>query len=150
MVLVGLIAFFALVVGANAILIRAAVSTFGGVEMSNSYQAGLAFAREGDEAAAQEALRWQVDARIAPVQGETLIEIEARDSAGVPLTGLAARARLAHPADKRLDRIVELTRTGAGRFEGRSKPTLGQWTLEIELDRDGTRMFRSRNRVFLR
>ena len=145
-----LVAFFALVAAANAVLIRAAVSTFGGVEAGNAYQAGLAFARERTEAAAQDSLRWQVDAKVAPVRGETLVEIVARDATGTPLAGLAAYARLAHPTDKRLDRTVELTRTGVGRFEGRSAPATGQWTLEIDIERGDARVFRSRNRIFLR
>ena len=45
MVLVCLVAFFAVVAGVNAVMIRAAVSTFGGVETESAYQAGLAFAR---------------------------------------------------------------------------------------------------------
>jgi nitrogen fixation protein FixH len=150
MVLLCLVSFFALVAGANAILVRAAVSTFGGVEMDNAYQAGLSFAREGVEAAAQDALHWQVDTHVQQVPGQTLVEVVARDAAGVLLTGLTARARLVHPADKRLDRTVELARTGGGRFEGQSMPATGQWTLEIELGRDGTRVFRSRNRINLR
>ena len=46
MVLICLVAFFAVVAGVNAVMIRAAVSTFGGVETDSAYQAGLAFARE--------------------------------------------------------------------------------------------------------
>ena len=51
MVLFCLIGFFAVVAGVNAIMIRAAVSTFSGVETANSYQEGVTFARE--EAAAE-------------------------------------------------------------------------------------------------
>ena len=145
-----LVAFFALVAGANAILVRAAVSTFGGVETGNAYQTGLAFARESAEAAAQVALHWQVDASVAPAGEETLVGVIARDAAGTPLAGLEAQARLVHPTDKRLDRRLELTRTGIGQFEGRTDRAAGQWTLEIELGRDGARLFRSRNRIFLR
>ena len=65
MVLFCLVAFFAVVAGVNAIMIRAAVSTFGGVETANAYQAGLAFAREIAEAAAQDALHWQVKAKVS-------------------------------------------------------------------------------------
>ena len=36
-----------------------------------------------------------------------------------------------------------------GQFHGHSAPLAGQWDLVIELSRDGARMFRSRNRVFL-
>ena len=63
--LVGLVAFFAAVAGVNAIMIWAAVSTFGGVETESSYQAGLAFAQETAAVAAQDALHWQVKAKVS-------------------------------------------------------------------------------------
>ena len=45
-------------------MIRAAISTFGGVETGSSYQAGLAFEREIAAARAQDALHWQVKANV--------------------------------------------------------------------------------------
>lgn len=148
-VLICLLLFFALVTGMNAVMMHAAVSTFGGLETQSAYQAGLAFARESAAAAAQDAKRWQVEARVAAAAGARLVEVTARDEAGRPLTGLSAAARLAHPTDKRLDRPVELAETGAGRFQGRSDVPAGQWTFTIELTRDGARMFRSRHRIIL-
>ena len=53
MVLACLVAFFAIVFGVNAIMIRAAMSTFGGVETQNAYQAGLAFNHQQADALAQ-------------------------------------------------------------------------------------------------
>jgi nitrogen fixation protein FixH len=79
-----------------------------------------------------------------------VVEVTAADAAGAPLAGLAASARLLHPTDKRADHIVPLTETAPGRFSGATAPLAGQWALVIELSRDGTRLFRSRNRVFMR
>jgi hypothetical protein len=45
---------------------------------------------------------------------------------------------------------VVLNEGAAGQFRGYGSPLTGQWVLVIELSREGTRMFRSRNRVFLR
>lgn len=149
MVLICLIAFFALVAGVNAIMIAAAVSTFGGVESENAYQAGLAFAREIAEAATQDALHWQVKGKVSAVAGATVVEVAAHDDAGRPLAGLAATAQLAHPTDRRRDRIVALTEISAGNFAGRGEILAGQWRLVIELTRDGNRVFRSRNRIFV-
>ena len=149
-VLVWLVAFFATVAAVNAVMIRAAVSTFGGLETESSYQAGLAFARETADARAQDALHWRVDAKLTPVRdGAAEIVIAARDPAGRPLHGLAATARLVHPADKRDDRIMSLRQTGPGEFRGLTPASAGQWDLVIELARDGTRVFRSKNRILL-
>lgn len=149
MVLACLIAFFGVVGGVNAIMVRAAVSTFGGVETASSYQAGFAYAREADAAHAQDALRWQVKASVHPSAGTTRIEIDARDAAGNALAGLHAIARLERPTDRRADQTIALQEDRSGNFRGTAAPIAGQWDLVIELSRGGERMFRSRNRVVL-
>jgi nitrogen fixation protein FixH len=149
MVLACLIGFFAVVAGANAIMVRAAVSTFGGVETASSYQAGLAYARESNAAHAQDALGWQVKASVHPSAGMTRIDIDARDAAGVALVGLHAVARFERPTDRRADQTVALHEDGSGHFRGTAASVTGQWDLIIELSRGTERMFRSRNRVVL-
>jgi nitrogen fixation protein FixH len=149
-VLVSLIAFFVAVAGVNAVMIKVAVSTFGGVETESAYQAGLAFAKETAAVAAQDALHWQVKAKISEEAGATVVEVVATDAGDRPLAGVEATARLVHPTDKRADRVIELGEGAPGRFRGHGEPVVGQWALVIELSRDGARMFRSRNRVFLR
>jgi len=150
MVLFCLIGFFGVVAAANAIMIRAAVSTFGGVETASSYQAGLAFARESAAAQTQDELHWQVKANVRPMADNTLVEIEARDAAGLPLAGLDAVARLERPTDQRVDQNVALHASAPGQFRGMIGPVAGQWDLVIELSRGGERVFRSRNRVVLK
>jgi nitrogen fixation protein FixH len=148
-VLVCLIAFFAVISLANGIMIRAAVTTFGGVETASSYQAGLAYARESAAARAQDALHWQVKAAVQPAAGKTLIDIDARDAEGRPLSGLRATALLSHPTDRRADQAVALNQDASGRFRGSAERIVGQWDLIIELSRGAERVFRSRNRVVL-
>jgi nitrogen fixation protein FixH len=151
MVLICLVAFFGVVAAANAVMIRAAVSTFGGLETESSYQAGLAFARESADARAQDGLHWRVDARLSPPRdGATQVVIDARDAAGRPLRGLTAAARLVHPADARDDHVVSLQETRPGEFRGTADAAAGQWELVLELSRDGSRVFRSKNRIVLR
>ena len=59
-------------------------------------------------------------------------------------------ARLAHPADERLDHVFELARSGAGVFHGETQAQAGQWELLIDLYRGDDSVFRSRSRVTLR
>jgi nitrogen fixation protein FixH len=150
MVLICLVAFFAVVAGVNGIMIRAAVSTFGGVETANSYQAGLAFAREIAAVESQDELHWDVRGKLTTDAGQTRLELIATDASGQALSGLDATARLVHPADRRLDHDIPLRAAGPGKFRGRVDVAAGHWALAIELSRDGTRLFRSRNQVFLR
>jgi len=150
MVFICLVAFFAVVAGVNAIMVRAAVSTFGGVETDSSYQAGLAFAREAATVQAQDALHWDVTANISNQDGAAVIEVMARDSSGRSVPNVVATAQLAHPTDRRADRMVPMTEGGPGSFRGTTEALVGQWDLVIELSRDGDRLFRSKNRVLIR
>ena len=143
--------FFGLVLAVNAVMVKAATSTFGGVETTSSYKAGLMFGKEVARAGQQDALHWQVQGKLVRGRGgDAVLDLSARDAAGVPLSGLKAQARLAHPADERLDRVLALRNIGAGQFHGEVDAQPGQWELIVDLYRDETRVFRSRSRVTLR
>ncbi len=150
-VLLWLVGFFGLVFVVNAIMAKAAISTFGGVETQSSYKAGQMFEGEVAKAERQDARHWQVAGKLnRDRSGEAVLDIAARDGKGAVLTGLKAMARLAHPADERLDRVFELARIGAGEFRGQVAASAGQWELLIDLYRGDERVFRSRNRVTLK
>jgi nitrogen fixation protein FixH len=150
MVFICLVAFFAVVAGVNAIMIRAAVSTFGGVETESAYKAGLAFAREIANVQEQDGLHWDVRARVMREADGIVVEVAARDLAGQPIPNLQAMAQLAHPTDRRADRTIGIAANAPGLFRGTTADASGQWDLVIELSRDGTRLFRSKNRVWIR
>jgi nitrogen fixation protein FixH len=150
-VFVCLVAFFAIVAAVNAVMMTAAITTFGGAETGSSYQAGLAFARETSAVQAQEQLGWQVAVRAPSDGGETpIIEVSARDRAGAPLAGLSVSGRLSHPLDKRADRVLSWHEVASGIFRAVTGRTAGQWDLIIELSQDDSLKFRSRNRLTLR
>lgn len=149
-VLFWLLGFFGFVFLVNAVMVKAATSTFGGVQTTSSYKAGLTFKQEIASARRQDALHWRVDGKLTrDANGEAVLDVAARDARGAAVTGLTAQARLAHPADARLDHVVTLSRVGAGTFHGQVTAQRGQWELIIDLERDGERVFRSRNRVSL-
>jgi nitrogen fixation protein FixH len=150
-VLVALVAFFAVVFAANLTLATFAVTTFGGVETKNAYQAGLAYSREIAAARAQEARHWKIVAVLSPLRADGVtVEVTAKDGAGLPLVGIDLIAAFAHPADRRQDRVVPLNATGSTAYRGRVEIGPGQWDLVVEASRDGERMFRSKSRVQVR
>jgi nitrogen fixation protein FixH len=149
-VLVCFVTFFAVVAGVNAIMVRAAVSTFGGVETESSYKAGLAFSREVAAARAQDERRWDVRATVTPAIDAQQVEVTVRDAAGRPLSGLAAIVRFNHPTDRRADVTQEVREIAPGRFAGSAVPAAGQWDLVIELLRGGERVFLSKSRVVIK
>ncbi|EKS31878.1 FixH family protein [Afipia clevelandensis] len=150
-VLAILIAFFGVVIGVNAVMMRFAIETLPGTDVDSAYRASLAYEREIQSAHEQEARHWQVEASVArhDIDGAQ-IRIVAHDMKGAPLTGLEFSARLERPTDKRADRTVPLTDAGAGIYKGTvAGISSGQWHLVIEGDARGQRVFRSRNRVLL-
>lgn len=146
-VLIALIGFFGFVMVVNLVMVRAAITTFGGVDTPSSYRAGLAFKAEEAEAAAQAARNWDVEARIAPTADGVSVTLDVRDAAGKPVVGADVAARLAHPVDERRDIAVAVFETGPGVYAGRTAAEAGQWTLEVAIARAGRRLFRSRNRI---
>ena len=150
-VLQWLVAFFGIVLAVNGVLVRAAISTFGGVETLSSYRAGLQFEQEVGLVARQDALHWQVTGKLArDSAGVAVLDVTARDAQGAPLSGLTADARLAHPADDRLDRVIAVRSVAGGVFRGAAQAQPGQWELIVDLYRGDQRVFRSRSRVSLR
>lgn len=149
-VFVMLVAFFGLVMVVNVVMIDAAVSTFGGVDTPSSYRAGLNYKQEEAEAIAQRALGWEVDGHLAPAAGgESTLTVSIFDRTGEPVSDVEVAARLEHPVDARRDVVFAMTPAGRGAFAGTAATTAGQWRLDIDVTRDGVRLFRSRNHVMV-
>ena len=150
-VLFWLLGFFGIVFAVNAVLVQAATSTFGGLVTGSSYKAGLMFTQEMTSAQRQDALHWHVDGKLSRDRaGEAVLDVTARDAGGAPLAGLRADARIAHPADERLDHVIPVRPLAAGVFHGAAPAQPGQWDLIVDLYRGDDRLFRSRSRVTLR
>ncbi len=149
-VLIWLVSFFLVIFAINGALVRAAISTFGGVETASSYKAGLQFEHEVAVAGEQDARHWQVAGKLTrDAGGQAVLDITARDARGQALGGLTAVAKLAHPADERLDHVIEVTSSRAGAFHGVAEAPAGQWDLVVDLYRGDQRLFRSQSRVTL-
>ena len=150
-VLVTTIAFFAVVISVNMVMMRLAISTLPGTEVDSAYSASLAYQHEIDAARQQNERDWRVQAHIdRQPDGSATIALEARDHAGAPLAGMSFLARLERPIDRRADRAIEIGETRGGSYGGRAEGVAaGQWDLVIEGDADGRRMFLSKNRILL-
>jgi nitrogen fixation protein FixH len=151
MVLAMLIAFFGTVIGVNVTMMKLAISTLPGTDVDSAYSASLGYEKEIMAAHDQNARRWQVDAHIERGRdGTAVVQIDARDESGKPVSGLIFQGRLERPADKRADQPVALAEIGGGIYRGTtSAVSPGQWDLVLEGDAGGQRMFLSKNRVLL-
>jgi nitrogen fixation protein FixH len=150
-VLLAFVAFFAVVASMNAVLLRAATSTFGGVEVANAYRAGLAFNNEITAAARQDALQWKVDIELARATSDwSSMVVKLHEADGTPASGVEVAARLVHPADGRRDHHIALYESCLGEFVGITDATPGRWDLLIEAKHAGETVFRSRSRLTLK
>ncbi|HLW91380.1 MAG TPA: FixH family protein [Roseiarcus sp.] len=147
MVLAIVIAFFGTVAAVNGVMIHYALSTFRGEVAAHPYEAGLAFNREIAASRAQNERNWTVEARLQNAPGGRALEVSMRDSAGAPISDLQVTATFAAPVDARLDRRVELTPIGEGRYSGAAPVLPGSWDLEIQSRRADEVLFQSKNRI---
>jgi len=150
-VLFSLIGFFAVVIGVNVTMMTLAISTMPGTDVESPYLAGIKYNAEISAARAQQARGWHVTTHIdRGGDGRAIVVIDARDRNGAPLTGLALSIKLARPTDQRADRVFTLGERTAGHYAGDAvEVASGIWDLEVEADRGGERLFRSKNRVTL-
>ena len=150
-VLIVIVLFFAVVISVNVIMMRLAIVTLPGTEVDNAYSAGLAYQKEIQAAHQQDRRDWKVDAHIErQTDGIARLTVDAKARDGEPLAGLSISGRLERPTDRRADQVLEITEAGGGSYRGVAHGVAaGQWDLVIEADRDGDRLFLSRNRVVL-
>jgi nitrogen fixation protein FixH len=150
-VLIAVVSFFAVVIGVNVVMMRLAIATLPGTEVDSAYSASLAYEKEIQAARQQERREWKVGAHIErQVDGTARLSVDAKAQDGAPLAGLSVFGRLERPTDRRADQPFEMTERGGGDYRGIAHGVAaGQWDLVIEADRDGKRLFLSRNRVVL-
>ena len=151
MVLAMLLGFFGTVIGVNVYMMKMAISTLPGTDVDSAYTASRGYEKEIAAARDQEARRWQVEAHIERgASGAAVVQVNARDASGNPLSGVKFQGRLERPADKRADQEVELAEIGIGIYRGTAEAIApGQWDLVLEGDSSGRRLFLSKNRVLL-
>ncbi len=150
-VLITLVAFFAVVIGVNALMMRLAISTLPGTEVDSAYGASLAYQKEINAAHEQNARGWNVDAHVErQSDGNATLTLHAKDARGAPLAGLTFSGQLERPTDRRADQRLDVVESGKGDYRGTARGVApGQWDLVIEADAGGKRLFLSHNRIVL-
>jgi nitrogen fixation protein FixH len=140
--------FFGVIFAANAALIYLAFSSFPGLEVASSYQAGQQFNNEIAAAAEQASRGWQVEVGAARNGGDTRLTAVFADRTGAPERSLVVVAALSHLTDTRHDRRTMLVETSPGFYTAdMADVAAGGWTLVVEAEADGQRVFRSRNPI---
>lgn len=146
------VGFFGVIFAVNATMVYLAVGSFPGAATTSSYRASQDYNGEIATARAQAARGWQVDEALSrDANGRAVLTLTVRDRAGAPVDALDLTAALRHPVKKGADVVATIDPAGAGRYVGRFDGVeAGQWTLAVEGERGGERLWRSENRVILR
>lgn len=150
MVAAMLILFFGVVVSVNATILTVALRTMPGVETRSAYETSQHYNEEIARQHERDARGWSAAATLAR-QGEgARLTVILADRNGGPLVGLAAGARLRHPATSARDHDLALSESRPGRYEAGFKTIeTGSWILELQAKRGEEVVFVSRSRVIL-
>lgn len=129
----GVVAFFAVVIGVDAVFLTLAYRTHPGQVAARPYEAGLIYNAEIERQRVQEGLGWRAAAE-ARADG-VMVLLQDRD--GRPLSGLRVTATLLRPATEQGRTVVTLTETGPGQYVGVRPGLSGAWDARVEAVGDG-------------
>ena len=127
-----MLAFFGVVIAVTVMMARAAIGTFGGEVVDNSYVASQRYDDWLNAAARQKALGWHV---VPGVDARRVLHVVATDASGQPLGGQVV-VILRHPLGAMPDRRIELQSIGADRVAPQPLGA-GRWLLHIEVSAHG-------------
>lgn len=121
-----MVAFFAVVIGVNLLMARAASSTFGGVVVENSYVASQEFNTWLAEARKEKALGWSAQATRLP-DGRVSVVLTKAPPEGVTLSAVAR-----HPLGRSTDQVLRFKRQADGSFSSERALPPGRWRVRFE------------------
>ncbi len=151
MVLIGMVAFFAVVITVNGIFLYLALDSFPGIETENSYRKGLAHDETLAADRAQRALGWRLDLSWqASGAARGRIELGLAGADGRPLTGRDVRLSLRRPVHAGDDRVARLAESVPGRYGADvTLPAPGNWDAIVTIARPGAPDYRHIQRIIV-
>jgi len=124
------------VVAVNGVMVYFAIGTWSGLVLEKPYERGVQYNRLLEAATRQDGLGWQFDIALETGCGMTLVVVQARDAAGVPLSGLQLRATVERPVEKEEHVASFLAEDEPGRYTAMLEPLRpGQWQTRLVAER---------------
>ena len=128
-----IIGFFTIVIAVNIVMATAAVRTFSGTVVDNSYVASQMFNHWLDQAKAEHSLGWT----FTVTRSGNRALVDARDADG-PIAGAQISAIAEHPLGLQTDIPLRFEQVSPGIYKSLSPLPDGRWRLRLEV-RDGGR-----------
>jgi len=149
MVLIGVLAFFAVVFAANGALVFFALDSWPGLVAERAYDAGLAYNRVLETARAQRARGWV--STLAVDDGGQSVVVRIAAPGGTPVEGLATRVTFRRPLGDERARTVALIERAPGTYVAATAlPLAGRWYAIVEAARDGQAAFRMDHEIMVK
>lgn len=145
------VAFFGVVLAANATMIVIAIATWPGLETRQAYQRGLAHDEALEAAAAQAALGWQVGFAFEQTGDRSgALRLDLADRFGNRLEEAKVQVAFVRPTHGGYDLVVDLPHYYGGRYlHDIALPLAGQWEARVHIvARAGE--YRLRERIYLK
>ena len=152
------VAFFAVIISVNAVMMYLAVSTFQGVATTDSYLKGVGYNRAIQKAEAQQDRGWSgefsfnADA-VGDGGAEGALRLRIADPQGDPVKDLAVTARMVRPLERGQEFTVTLQELSPGLYGVHTAlPRKGQWEVRFAAREkaDGPTLYRQTERVVAR
>jgi nitrogen fixation protein FixH len=151
-VLGAMLAFFAVIIVADATLIYKALTTFGGVDNPNAYRQGVTYNQRIARDAEQALIGWQDDIEI--VDSPNRLRVSLRDRSGSAVAARKLTARIGRPATNRFDTTLDLTEIAPGQYEAPLPGTHeGSWIIDLSVYDGGAPtepLYQMRRRVWVK
>lgn len=144
-VLIGVVAFFALVIAVDVVFMVLAYRTFSGQVASNPYEAGLAFNQTLAQRQREASLGWS--AAVETEAGKAVV-VRVLDRAGQPLDRLSLTGTLERPATETGRQVLDFKPLGDGRYTALAQLD-GAWDLRA-VARDSKNSFELEARLVSR
>lgn len=151
-VLLWMIAFFGVIIGANASLTYFALNTWPGLTTEDAYKKGLAYNQTLDAAARQSAMGWVSTVDIQSGTGvDKTITINLTGAGNAPQSGLVVTATLERAVGTPGTQIISLNETAPGMYAGTFKsPAEGRWLAEINAVGPENASYRMKHQVMIK
>jgi nitrogen fixation protein FixH len=150
-VLMTFIAFFGVIFAVNAVMMTLAIRTMPGLDVKNGYVASQAMNKDIVAMRLQAERGWKADVTAELKNRIAIVGVNLIEPDGKPVIGLKIVARLAHPAITTADHSAFFIEHRPGIYSVEfPNVQAGAWTVLVEAQQNGERVFASRNRVLLK
>lgn len=150
-VIIGMIAFYGVIITVNSLFVFFALDTWPGLTTEDSYKKGLAYNQTIDAATRQSALGWLSNVSVDAAAGaDKVVTIRMTGAGNASISGLVVTAKVERAVGTPATQVITLYETAPGRYSGTFKsPAEGRWIAEINAVGPNDAVYRMKHQVMI-